>query len=113
MCRVLRGTRHRDAQGRTVRTKYSLKYKGEQKAIYLDIRIAKPKEMFESFTQNFERFAKDAKRHSIDVDSYNDNNLYHGQLPLFDYNLNPYVALDRESADYDDDYDDEYDDDLD
>lgn len=113
MLRVLREARHDDPQGRKVKTRYSLRYVGEQgvlKVKHLDIRVAKPAEMSESFTQHYDRLGKGIHRHSTDVDSYNDNNLYNQQIPLFDYDMSKFVELSRESTEYEDEYDDSYDD---
>jgi hypothetical protein len=113
MLKVLREARHEDPQGRTVKTRYSLRYVGEQgtlKVKHLDLRKAKPAEMFESFSQHYDRLGKGVHRHATDVDSYNDNGLYNQQIPLFDYNMSKFVELNRESTQYDDEYDDTYDD---
>lgn len=112
MLKVLQKARHTDPQGRKVKTRYSLKFVGEQrvlKVIYLDVRTAKPSEMHESFTQHFDRLGNGVHRHATDVSSYNDNNIYGQQVPLFDYDMSKFVELQVESMEYDDEYDDSYD----
>lgn len=112
MLRVLRKGRHTDKQGRIVKTRYSMRYIDEQgvlKTKHLDLRISKPAEQHESFTQHFDRLGKGVHRHAIDVSSYNDNNLYNQQIPLFDYDMSKFVALSSEATEYNDDYDDSYD----
>jgi hypothetical protein len=112
MLKVLQKARHTDPQGRKVKTRYSLKFVGEQRVlqvIYLDVRTAKPSEMHQSFTQHFDRLGNGVHRHATDVSSYNDNNIYRQQIPLFDYDMSNFVELHAESTEYDDDYDDSYD----
>ena len=117
MARALRQTRHIDPQEREVRTKHAveIKLKGEQFVLWVDIRTAKPNTMRKSFSQNRERIACDVRRHSTDVDSYNDNNLYGATLPLFDYDFNKDLVEAKMSGLYDDGdglYDDRDEDDV-
>ncbi len=109
MANALRHTRHVDPQGREVRTKHAvnIKIKDEQMTLWIDIRTAKPNTMRMSFTQNRERIVKDVKRHSVDVDSYNDNNLYGVTIPPYDYNFNVDLEEAKMSGTYNDDDDEE------
>ena len=108
MARALRQARHTDPQGREVRTKHAveIKYSGEQMVLWVDIRTANPNIMRMSFTQNRERIVNDVKRHSTDVDSYNDNNLYGTAIPTYDYNFNIDLEESKMSGTYNDDGDD-------
>ncbi len=112
MARALRQTRHVDPQNREVRTKHAvtIKYKDEQMVLWIDIRTAKPNTMRRSFTQNRERIVNDVRRHSTDVDSYNDNNLYGASIPLYDYDFNIDLVESKMSGTYNDSDDDGRDD---
>lgn len=109
MRRALQQSHYTDAQGNKVRTKHAVKidFEGEQLRLYIDIRTAKPDIMQKSFDQNWERIANDVKRHSIDTQSYDNNNPYGGTITSFDYDFNQHAEDARMSGEYDDSYNDE------
>jgi hypothetical protein len=115
MRRALQQSHYIDPQGNKVKTKHAVKLevKGEQLRLYIDIRDAKPEIMQKSFNQNWERIGNDVKRHSIDKQSYDNNNPYSATLDTFDYDFNQHAEDARMSGEYDDSYDDDEGEDLD
>jgi len=115
MKRALQHSHYTDPQGSKVRTMHAVKlaFVGEQRPLYIDIRTAKPDIMQMSFDQNFERIANDVRRHSIETQSYDNNNPYGATLTLFNYDFNQHAKDARMSGEYDDSYNDEDDEGLD
>lgn len=109
MLRALQRNKYVDPQGRSVRTHHNVKltWEGEQLSLFVDARIAKPTVMQEVFQQNYDRIVNDVKRHSIEKQSYDDNNPYGAQLLPFDYDLSDFADEARMTGEYDDSYDDE------
>ena len=103
--RAMRSARHEDPQGRTVRTNHPAVYEveGEQLTLWADIREAEPDHMRISLQQRRQGMLADVKRHKVDVESYNDNNPYGAQIPLFNYNY----ELDLEEAEMPTNYDED------
>jgi hypothetical protein len=110
MRRALQQAKYVDAQGNVVRAKHALKIVGEQlelpMIVYVDPRTAKPDQMFEVFTQNLEAIKNDVKRHSIEKHSYDLNNIYNANLPLFDYDFRLVAEDAKTTGKYDDNYED-------
>ncbi len=103
IARALRAERHVDPQGRTVRTMHPVKIEGEQGALWewVDMRTARPKRMRAAFSYRRQAIVADVLRHKTDVDSYNDNNRFGVQIPLFDYDFNKDVAESELPTNYD------------
>lgn len=114
--KALQQANHIDPQGRKIRTNHAVKipHEGEQLTLWLDVRIAKPDKMQMAFKQSHDAIANDVKRHSIEKQSYDDNNPYSVTLSAFDYDFNADADAARLSGEYDDSFDeDDFDDDLD
>lgn len=79
-----------DPQGREIRRLHAVRLPGEggSAVIWADINNAKPTHMHMSLQQGRQAIVADAHRHKLTVESYNDNNKFGAQIPLFDYNLN-------------------------
>lgn len=105
LARALRSERHIDPQGRLVRTMHSIKIEGADRPLWEweDIRTAQPERMRTAFSQRRQGILADVLRHKDDVDSYNANNMYNAQLPLFDYNFNLDIEEGSLPTDYDED----------
>ena len=107
IARALRAERHVDPQGRTVRTMHPIpvKVEGEQGALWewVDMRTAPPDRMRAAFSYRRQAIVSDVLRHKDDVDSFNDNNLFGVQIPLFDYDFNKDVAESGLPTDYKED----------
>lgn len=73
----------------------------------VDMRVAKPDIAKTVQDANFDGIGNDVKRHSIETESYNDNNLYGVALPLYDYNFNKLAEEAIASGEYDDSFDEE------
>lgn len=71
----------------------------------VDMRYAKPEIAKVIQDANHDGIANDVKRHSIETESYSDNNPYKARLPLYDYNFNPHAEEARHSGTYDDKFD--------
>ncbi len=111
--KILQQDTYMDPQGNKVRTKHAVKnWKGKQGTLYPDVRTGKPDMLEEAFQQSWTGIANDVKRHAIEKQSYDDNNVYEVKLPLFDYNFNAQADEARLSGEYDDNYNDEDGDDL-
>ena len=109
MRRALQQAKFFDAQGNQVRAKHALRtFVGEQLdlpiIVYVDPRTAKPDLMEEAFRQSLEAIKNDVKRHAIEKQSYDLNNIYNATLPLFDYDFNEVAEEARMSGEYDDTY---------
>ena len=104
MLKALQRQKYKDPQGREVRAHHAvtMTWEGEQLTLFVDARIAKPAVMKQVFEQNYERIVNDVKRHCIEKESYDDNNPYGEQLPLFNYDFNAYADEARLSGEYDD-----------
>lgn len=106
--RALRSARHQDPQGRTVRSMHPvpLGVVGEQQPIdfaWVDMRTAEPLQMRAALSYRRNMIYSDVRRHRDDTDSYNDNNLYNAQIPIFDYDFNKDLAEAALPSDYDED----------
>jgi hypothetical protein len=79
-----------DAQGREVRRMHPVRItEGPQQMVFwADITTAKPGHMRLSFQQRRSAILADCRAHKVDVESYNDNNVFHVRLPLFSYDFN-------------------------
>jgi hypothetical protein len=110
MAIAMRHAKHIDPQNRKVRSKHpiEIEYEGEQLTFWVDLRTAKPEQMELAFKKSWQAIGNDIKRHSIDHASYNDNNLYGAEIPLFDYNFNADAEEARLTGEYDDEGDGDY-----
>jgi len=111
MRRALQQAKFVDAQGNEVRAKHALRIVGEQLElpiiIYVDPRTAKPDLMHEAFKQSLEAIKNDVKRHAIEVQSYDLNNIYNATLPLFDYDFKQVAEDAKMTGEYDDTYEED------
>jgi hypothetical protein len=100
--KALAQERYVDKQGREVRKYHVANYEvdGEQLPLWSDISEAQPDHMRISLQQRRQGILADVKRHKDDVDSYNDNNKFNTQIPLFNYNF----ELDLEEAEMPSEY---------
>lgn len=73
----------------------------------VDMRVAKPDIAKTVQDANFEGIGNDVKRHSIENQSYNDNNPYGATLERYDYNFNQLAEEARMTGEYDDSFDEE------
>lgn len=106
MRRALQQATYTDPQGNKVRSKHAVKgWLGQQLTFWIDPRTAKPDVMMEAFKQTYNGIGNDVKRHAIEKQSYDLNNLYGATLPLFDYDFNALADVARASGEYDDSYD--------
>lgn len=106
--RAVRQAHHVNPQGIRVRTyrTFPYAYEGEQLTLeYVDIRTAAPDIAQLAFDYDFGRIENDVKRHSIEKQSYDDNNLFAAMLDSYNYNFNDVAADARMSGEYDDSYD--------
>ena len=83
-----------DPQGREVRTMHPVRIPigSRQMVFWADWRTAKPRHMRLSFQQKRQAILADCKAHRVEVDSYNDNNVFNVRLPLFSYNFDRDMA---------------------
>lgn len=110
--RAIRQAHHTNPQGTRVRTyrTFPYAYEGEQLTLeYVDIREAAPDIAQLAFDYDYGRIENDVKRHSIEKQSYDDNNLFAAMLDSYDYNFNDVATDARMSGEYDDSYDDDTD----
>ena len=84
MRRALQQQKFTDAQGNQIRAKRALRMVGEQlelpNIVYVDHRTAKPAEMLQVFTQDWDAINNYVRRHSIEKHSYDLNNIYNAKL---------------------------------
>src|SRR6266705_1010502 len=116
--RSLQQSTYKDLQGNEVRTMHAVRnYQGEQMelpiTIWIDSRTAKPDLMQEALQQIWDGIANDVRRHAIETQSYNLNNLYGAQLSLFAYDFTDQAEDAKMSGVYDDTYKDDFDEELD
>jgi hypothetical protein len=111
MRRALQQAKYVDAQGNEVRAKHALRIVGEQLelpiTVYVDPRTAKPDLMHEAFKQSLDAIKNDVRRHAIEVQSYDLNNIYNASLPLFDYNFTQVADDAKMTGEYDDTYEED------
>ena len=110
--RAVRQAHHINPQGVRVRTyrTFPYAYKGEQLLFeYLNVRVAAPDLTQNAFDHDYKRMENDIRRHSIEKQSYDDNNLYGATLKPYDYDFNAVAEDARMSGEYDDSYDGELD----
>jgi hypothetical protein len=102
LSRVLRSQHHTDPQNREVRTNLPVIKKSGPKAVVLwaDQRTARPQHVHLHLQQHRMGILASCKRHKTIRDSYNDNNLFNTQIPLFDYNFNPDIEESGFPTDY-------------
>lgn len=108
--RAVRQAHHVNPQGIRVRTyrTFPFAYEDEQLILeYVDVRIAAPDIAEKAFDHDHKRIENDVKRHSIEKQSYDDNNLFGAVLKRFDYDFNAIAEDARQSGEYDDSYDDD------
>lgn len=108
--RAVKSATYTDPQGRKVRI-FGIPrviFEGEVLALSpVDMRVAKPDIAKSVQDANYEGIKNDVKRHSVETESYNDNNPYQARLPFYDYDLNSVADEARATGEYDDSFDDE------
>jgi len=90
LVRAIRDERRTDRQGREVSTMIAIRLKGEktQRSLFVDLLETKPKKVHTALSQQRRSIGSWVRRHKETCDSYNDNNKFGAELPLFDYNFN-------------------------
>lgn len=73
----------------------------------VDMRYAKPDIAQIVQDANFKGIESDVRRHSIETQSYNDNNFFDATLPFYNYDLNHIADEARMTGEYDDSYDED------
>jgi hypothetical protein len=111
--RAVKHASYTDPQGHKVRIFGipRIEFEGEMLTLSpVDMRVAKPEIAQNVFDSNYKGIANDVKRHSIEKQSYDDNNPYGAILPMFDYDFNQVAADAVMTGQYDDNFDeDEFD----
>lgn len=94
LSRALRSQHHTDPQNREVRTNLPIVKQAGPKAVVLwaDQRTAKPAHVHMYLQQSRNGLLAGCRRHKAINESYNDNNLFDTQIPLFDYDFNKDIA---------------------
>lgn len=110
MRKALKRSRHTDPQGRTkVKTYGSLPLfdpeTGKESFTYIDMRRANESQGKKILDHEHAGIANDVKSHSISRQSFNDNNLFGAELPLYDYNFNAIAEDAALTGEYDDSFD--------
>lgn len=78
-----------DAQGRTLPRRAAIRLKGgTQRSLWFDFLTAKPRKALVALSQQRRSLVAYARKIKLKRDSYNDNNQYGAELPLFDFNIN-------------------------
>jgi hypothetical protein len=78
-----------DGQGRTIPRRAAIRIKGDKhQSRWFDFLAAKPRKALTSLAQQRRSLVAYARKIKLKQESYNDNNQYGAELPLFDYNLN-------------------------
>jgi len=102
LSRALRSQHHLDPQHREVRTNLPVVKQSGPRAVVLwaDQRTAKPTHVHLYLQQSRKGIFASCKRHKVINESYNDNNLFNAQIPLFDYDFNKDLAESEFPTDY-------------
>ena len=106
--RVVKRATWKNPQGKEVRIYGIPRIMFEDEVLTLspvDMRYAKPDIAEIVQNANFKGIENDVRRHSIETQSYNDNNFFGATLPFYDYNLNHIADEARMTGEYDDSYD--------
>jgi hypothetical protein len=78
-----------DGQGRTIPRRAAIRIKGErQQSRWFDFLAAKPRKALTALAQQRRSLVAYARKIKLKRESYNDNNQYGAELPLFDFNIN-------------------------
>lgn len=108
--KTVKNAKRIDPKGRSVRI-FGIPrvfFEGEMLTLSpVDMYVAKPDIAKTVFDANFDGMGNDTKRHSIEVDSYNDNNPYNEKLPLYNYDFNHLAEEARSDGQYDDSFDED------
>lgn len=91
LTKMLRAERLTDPQGRDVRAMLGARYKNEQGEFWskwAPLYESRPEHARLSLQQWRRSFRGEVILHERTTQSYNDNNVWGAQLPLFDYNMN-------------------------
>ena len=99
-----------DPQGRKVRIFGipRVMFEGELLTLSpVDMRTAKPDIAENVQNANLEGIKNDVKRHSIETESYNDNNPFQAKLPFYNYDFNDVAEEARATGEYDDSFDED------
>ncbi len=108
--RAVKNATHIDPQGRKIRTYGVPRVLIENEVFTLapvDMRYAKPEIAETVQDANFKGIVSDVKRHSIETQSYNDNNPYQATLPLYDYCMTKHAEAALAAGTYDDSFDED------
>lgn len=73
----------------------------------VDMRVTKPDIAKTVQDANFEGIGNDVKRHSVETESYNENNPYGATLPFYNYDFNHLAEQARIDGQYDDSFDED------
>ncbi|HTU26797.1 MAG TPA: hypothetical protein VMF30_15420 [Pirellulales bacterium] len=78
-----------DDQGRTIPRRAAIRIKGDKhQSRWFDFLKAKPRKALTALAQQRRSLVAYARKIKMKRESYNDNNRYGAELPLFDFNLN-------------------------
>lgn len=118
MRRALQAKTYIDPQGNKVRARHALRhYQMELPNMptvqYIDPRTAKPDPMEKVLDQIFEGIKNDVKRHAIEKQSYDLNNVYDATLHEYNYDFRAIADDARMTGKYDDELPEDFGDDLD
>ena len=120
MRRALQSKTYIDQQGNKVRARHALRntqmemFGDDTPAIvYVDPRTAKPDQMETVLDQIWEGIKNDVKRHAIEKQSYDLNNVYSATLREYDYDFTAIAEDARMTGEYDDNLPPNFDEDLD
>lgn len=105
MSRALGREMKLDPQGREVKANHAFRKRlddGQLEWDWAPIETIEPKHMKVSLTLRRDTIASTVIQHSIDMKSYNDNNVHGAELTLFDYNFNLDIEEDQQPEDWDD-----------
>ena len=74
-----------------------------QKSLWMDLFEARPRRARTALAQQRRAIVAYCRKHRDTVESYNDNNVYGAQLPLWDYNMNQDLIEEQQPTEYPDD----------
>lgn len=102
--KAMRDEHYIDPEGREVRKRLPIRIKGEkkQKSIWIELLDSKPNKVGLALSQQRRGILSWVRRHKDTRDSYNDNNAFGAQLPLFDYNFNKDLTEEEMPTEYPD-----------
>lgn len=95
----------RDPQGREVKANHAYREpndEGQYEWRWASIETIRPDHMRISLTLRRDAMSSTVIQHHTDFSSYNENNIYGAELPLFDYDFNHDIEEDQQPEDWSD-----------